>query len=209
MYRPPAFREDRLEVLHAAMLAHPLATLVTGGAEGLMANLVPFTLHPDGAAGVLRAHMARANEQVAQLRTGVPALVIFQGPQAYVSPSWYETKHAHGKVVPTWNYVVVQARGTPTVIEDRDWLRTEIEALTAIHEQDQREPWSVDDAPAAFIAGQLKGIVGIELPIARIEGKWKVSQNQPAANRIGVEQGLRQAGRIDMADQVAARGTGR
>ncbi len=134
--------------------------------------------------------------------------MIFQGPQAYISPSWYATKREHGKVVPTWNYVIVQVRGTPMVIEDRDWLRNQIDELTSIHECGRAEPWSPDDAPADFIAGQMKGIVGLEIPIERIEGKWKASQNQPEPNRIGVERGLRADGRVDMADEVAARGKG-
>ncbi|GGE81928.1 FMN-binding negative transcriptional regulator [Sphingomonas prati] len=206
MYRPPAFREDRRDILHDAIRAHPLGTLVTCGSPGLVANVVPFTL--DSVGDVLRAHLARANEQVAQLRDGSPTLVIFQGPQAYISPSWYATKREHGKVVPTWNYVIVQVRGTPMVIEDRDWLRNQIDELTSIHECGRAEPWSPDDAPADFIAGQMKGIVGLEIPIERIEGKWKASQNQPEPNRIGVERGLRADGRVDMADEVAARGKG-
>lgn len=208
MYRPPAFREDRPALLHEAIRAHPLGTLITHGATGLVANVVPFTLRIAASSAVLRAHLAKANEQVADLRAGAPVLVIFQGPQAYVSPSWYATKHEHGRVVPTWNYVIVQVRGTPTVIEDPDWLREQVDELTSHHEGDRAEPWSIDDAPADFIAGQMKGIVGLEIPIERIEGKWKVSQNQPASNRIGVERGLRAEDRVDMADHVAIRSGG-
>ncbi|PTQ12228.1 transcriptional regulator [Sphingomonas oleivorans] len=192
MYRPPVFREDRPDILHAAIRSHPLATLVTHGAAGLTANLVPFTLAIlQGDRAVLRAHLARANTQLADLRNGAEALVIFQGPQAYITPSWYPTKQEHGKVVPTWNYVVVQAWGRPQVIDDAEWLLAQIGDLTTQQEQRQNAPWSVDDAPTAYIAGQLKGISGLEIPIDRIEGKWKASQNQPAANRAGVISGLR------------------
>jgi transcriptional regulator len=202
MYIPPLFREQRPEVLHAMIRAHPLATLVTHGANGLTANLLPFILIPgDGGADILRAHLARGNEQLADLRAGGEALVIFQGPQAYISPTWYPTKQEHGKVVPTWNYVVVQAWGRPRVIEDADWLLAQIGALTTLQEAGRAEPWSVADAPAPFIAAQLGGIIGIELPIDRIEGKWKASQNQPEQNRKGVVEGLR---RDDAASAMAA-----
>lgn len=202
MYRPPAFREDRPELLHAAIRAHPLATLVTHGPSGLTANLVPFTLVTAGdGPDLLRAHLARANPQLADLRAGGEALVIFQGPQAYVTPSWYPAKQAHGKVVPTWNYILVQAHGRPRVIDDAAWLRAQIDALTAQQEADRQDPWAVDDAPPDFVAAQLKGIAGVEIAIDRIEGKWKASQNQPAANRAGVAAGLRA---LDPASPMAA-----
>jgi transcriptional regulator len=193
MYIPPTFREERPEVLHAMIRAHPLACLVTQGANGLTANLLPFILieNTDEGPDILRAHCARGNEQLADLRAGGEALVIFQGPQAYISPSWYPTKQEHGKVVPTWNYVVVQAWGLPRVIEDPGWLLAQIGELTSLQEGSRAEPWSVADAPAPFIAAQLGGITGIELPIDRIEGKWKASQNQPEQNRKGVALGLR------------------
>lgn len=209
MYRPPAFREDRPNVLYEAIRTHPFGTLVTYGASGLMANVVPFTLRVEPTSAILRAHLAKANEQVAHLQEGSPILAIFQGPQAYISPSWYATKREHGKVVPTWNYVIVQVRGTPVIVESQDWLREQIDDLTSTHERGRAEPWSVDDAPADFIAGQMKGIVGLEVPIEEIEGKWKVSQNQPMSNRLGVEAGLRADNRMDMAGEVAARGGAR
>jgi len=191
MYIPPLFREERPQVLHGLIRAHPLATLVTQGANGLTANLIPFILIPgDGGPDILRAHLARGNAQLDDLRAGGEALVIFQGPQAYISPSWYPTKREHGKVVPTWNYVVVQAWGRPRAIEAADWLLDQIGALTTLEEGGRAEPWSVADAPADFIAAQLRGIVGVELPIDRIEGKWKASQNQPEGNRKGVVDGL-------------------
>jgi transcriptional regulator len=208
MYRPPAFREDRLEVLHALMQSHRLGTLVTAATDGLNANLIPFTLDAGrGDKGVLRAHMARANDQVAALREGGEALVIFQGPEAYITPSWYATKREHGKVVPTWNYVVVQAWGIPQVIDDAEWLRVQINELTRAQEGTRAEPWHVSDAPEEFVAAQIRGIIGLEIPIAKIEGKWKVSQNRPEADRRTVVDGLRaEAGSNQMADIVAERG---
>jgi len=195
MYIPQMFREERPQVLHGLIRAQPLATLVTHGANGLTANLLPFILVPgDGGPDILRAHLARGNEQLVDLRDGAEALVIFQGPQAYISPSWYPTKREHGKVVPTWNYIVVQAWGRPGVIEEAGWLLGQIGALTTSQEGDRAEPWSVADAPEDFIATQLRGIVGVELPIDRIEGKWKASQNQPEGNRQGVVEGLRAEG---------------
>lgn len=206
MYRPPAFREDRLDVLHALIETHRLATLVTYGPDGLVANLVPFTLDKArGEHGVLRAHLARANDQHATLAAGGEALVIFQGPQAYVTPSWYPSKQEHGKVVPTWNYVVVQAWGRPQVVDDAAWLRTQIAELTATQEISREHPWAVDDAPTAYIDAQLKGIFGIEIPIERIEGKWKTSQNRPEPDRAGVAEGMLGEGATDMAELVARR----
>jgi transcriptional regulator len=207
MYRPPAFREDRRDVLHEAIRAHPLATLVTSGSSGLVANLIPFTLAGDIIGGdVLRAHLARANSQLEDLREGTEALVIFQGPQAYITPSWYATKQEHGRVVPTWNYVVVQAWGKPKMLDDSAWLLDQVNELTDQQEQSRETPWSVVDAPESFIASQLKGIVGIEIPVDRIEGKWKASQNQPAANRATVVSGLKaEASLTPMATIVAQR----
>jgi transcriptional regulator len=211
MYRPPAFREDRLDVLHALIRAHPLAMLVTAGAQGLTANLIPFTLDPArGESGVLRAHLARANDQLADLRSVSEALVIFQGPETYITPSWYASKAEHGRVVPTWNYAVVQAWGRPAVMDDAAWLRTQIAELTHTQEDPRARPWQVSDAPADFIESQVKGIVGLEIPIARIEGKWKVSQNRPVADREGVVAGLNAEGQSpDMARLVAERLAGK
>lgn len=198
MYTPPAFREDRRDVLHAAIRTHPLGTLVTAGPHGPSASLIPFDLSGD----VLRGHLAKANEQIADLRTGAAALVLFQGPHGYVSPSWYASKAAHGKVVPTWNYVAVEARGIPRVIDDADWLREQVGALTRTHEAGRAAPWQIEDAPAAFVAAQLKGIVGVEIPLTSLTGKWKVSQNRDQADRAGVATGLRADGRDSLADLV-------
>jgi transcriptional regulator len=204
VYRPPAFREDRRDVLHEAIRAHPLGTLVTAGPAGPVANVLPFSLQEREGDAILSAHLAMANEQIAELRTGQPALIVFQGPQGYVSPSWHPTKREHGKAVPTWNYVIVQARGVPRVIDDAQWLLRQIGELTDAHEAGREEPWSVSDAPASYVEAMLKGIVGLEIPIDRLEGKWKVSQNQPEANRLGVAEGLRNDGLRALADAVMA-----
>ncbi len=206
MYQPPAFVEDRLPVLHALIRAHPLATLITAGPGGLMANFVPFILSDGGEKGTLSAHIAKANDQVDALRAGAETLVVFHGPEAYITPSWYASKTEHGRVVPTWNYAVVQVRGTPRLIDDLAWLRAQIGALTSSQENRRAPPWSVADAPEAFISDQIKAIIGVEIPILTIEGKWKVSQNRPAADRQGVEDGLRRAGiSEEMARLVAER----
>jgi transcriptional regulator len=169
--------------------------LVTYGAAGLSANPIPFILDDSqGEFGCLQAHLARANPQWRDFDPKVEALVIFQGAQSYITPSWYPTKQATGKVVPTWNYVTVQVHGMMRVIEDTDWLRRQIDALTALKEQSRPLPWAVEDAPIPFIQAQLKGIVGIEIPISRIEGKWKISQNRPEADRAGVIEGLEATG---------------
>ena len=192
MYRPPHFREDRLEAQHAVMRAHTLALLIVEGPDGLLADPVPFLLDPEGGEfGVLRAHVARANPQVQALAAAEECLVVFQGPGAYVSPTWYATKGETHRVVPTWNYAVVQAFGHPRLVEDPAWLRAQIDGLTALQESRLPQPWRVDDAPAEFIRAQLKGIVGVEIPIGRIEGKLKASQNRSDADRAGVAEGLR------------------
>jgi transcriptional regulator len=191
MHCPSMFREERLDVLHNLISVHPLATLITAGSNGLMANLIPFTLHVGGEHGILRAHLARGNKQLDALREGAEALVVFQGPECYVTPSWYPSKAENGKVVPTWNFAMVQARGNPQVFDDATWVRAQIDEMTNNHESQRERPWKVSDAPEDFIAAQLKAIVGIEIPISSIEGKWKVSQNRLPADRQGVIDGLR------------------
>ena len=195
MYQPPHFREDRLAVQHALIRTHALGLLITAGPGALQANHVPFMLDPDASErGTLRAHLARANQQLAELAATEECLVVFQGPHAYISPSLYPTKHEHGKVVPTWNYITVHVWGRPQVIDDAAWLRRQIDDLTSHNERSRPAPWHVSDAPGPFVAAQLKAIVGIEIPIARIEGKWKVSQNRPAVDQVGVVEGLRGSG---------------
>lgn len=202
MYCPPVFREDRAEILHRAIRDNPLGSLVTAGPAGLAANLLPFTLADTAAGPVLRAHLARASDQLADLRSGTPALVLFQGPQAYVTPAWYAAKATHGKVVPTWNYVAVQIHGTPRVIDDPHWLADQIGALTQAHEGAREQPWSVADAPPDFVATQLRAIVGLEIPIDRIAGKWKVSQNRSPADRASVAAGHASDGHAALAQAV-------
>jgi transcriptional regulator len=212
MYQPYAFREERLETLHALIRAHPLATLITAGTGGLIANLVPFILADTGDTGdkgTLRAHIAKANDQVDALKAGAETLVVFHGPEAYITPSWYASKKEHGRVVPTWNYAVVQVRGTPRIVEGTDWLRAQIAALTSAQEDQRSEPWKVTDAPEPFIEGQIRAIIGVEIPILAIEGKWKVSQNRSVADRQGVYQGLHDEGiSEDMAKLVAEKDVG-
>ncbi len=191
MYRPPAFREDRLETLYALMREHPLATLVTAGPQGLLASHAPLGLDPArGPKGTLIGHLSRANEQWRELETAGQALAVFQGPEAYVSPSYYASKREHGRVVPTWNYVAVHAWGRVRVFDDPAGLRSVVERLTNQHERGRPQPWQVDDAPAEYIEGALKAIVGFELEIERLEGQWKLSQNRSAEDRQGVRRGL-------------------
>lgn len=209
MYQPPLFREDRIDVQHDLIRALPLGLLVSAGPGGLLANPLPFFLDASVSEhGTLRCHMARANPQWRDLAAVEECLVVFQGPQDYVTPSWYATKQETGKVVPTWNYATVHAWGRPRVTEDVEWLRQNIEELTHAREQGRPAPWKVDEAPADFIAAQLRAIVGIEIPISRMEGKWKVSQNRPEADRYGVITGLREQGPASepMARLVADRG---
>ena len=195
MYQPPHFREEDLATQHALIRAHPLGLLITAGPEGPTANLLPFHLAAeDGDMGLLQVHMARANTQWKEIAAGAPALVVFQGSDAYITPSWYATKRETGKVVPTWNYATVQVRGTARVIEDPAWLRGQIEKLTGEHEERRADPWAVGDAPDSFIAAQIKGIVGVEITITEMTGKWKASQNRPRADVAGVIGGLEQAG---------------
>jgi transcriptional regulator len=192
MYQPPLFKEDRIEVLHGLMRAHPFGLIISVGPDGEpIANAIPLLLDASaGGKGTLRGHLARANPHWKALAETGKALVVFQGPYSYVTPSWYESKKEHGKVVPTWNYVIVQARGTVRIHEDADWLRAHVGELSDAHEEKRAEPWAVSDAPESFIASQLKGIVGFEIEIGSLEGKWKVSQNRPMPDRAGVVAGL-------------------
>ncbi|HMV53163.1 MAG TPA: FMN-binding negative transcriptional regulator [Rhodocyclaceae bacterium] len=207
MYLPRHFEETRTGVLHELIVARPLATLVTLSPRGLEANSVPLRLRHDGSAfGALVGHVAHSNPFWRDFDASVHALAVFHGPQAYVTPSWYATKRETGKVVPTWNYVEVQARGPMRAVDDPVWLREMLCELTAQQESDRADPWSVDDAPRDYVDGLLRAIVGIEIPIVQLSGKWKVSQNQPAANRTGVIAGLAARGDTDsraLADLVA------
>lgn len=198
MYQPKQFEVSDAGTLQAAMRAHPLGTLVTLQGGELVADEIPFVFDPTPSAdhphGVLKAHVARANPLWQRHDAAHRVLVVFKGPQAYVSPSWYATKAEHGKAVPTWNYIVVQASGHLHHKDgDTAWLRGQLETLTHAHESGRRDPWQVSDAPPDYIAQTMKAIVGIEIPIDTLAGKWKVSQNQPAANRDGVVRGLAEA----------------
>lgn len=195
MYLPAHFEETRAEVMHALMRAHPLASVVIHTDEGLLANHFPMRVSDASAPlGVLRGHVARANPLWKQLGNGVEALAIFQGPQIYITPSHYPTKRLTAKVVPTWNYAVVHAHGTLRAVDDAGWLRSFLEGLTDEHEAQFAKPWHVSDAPEDFIAMQLRAIVGVELTITRLVGKWKMSQNRVPTDRAGVVAGLQAQG---------------
>ena len=190
MYVPDPFREDRSDVLAAAMREIAFATLVT---EGLNANHLPMLLDD----GVLRGHVARA-KPVWKAGDGA-ALAIFLGPHAYVSPNWYPSKAETGKAVPTWNYITVHARGPIRWIQDADWLRAQVTALSAHHEGPRPDPWKVEDASAGYIDGLVRAIVGFELTIQAIEGKYKLSQNRPEVDQQGVRDAFTREGRDDIA----------
>ena len=205
MYLPSHFEETRAEVLRQLIRSHPLGALVTFGADGLNANHIPFEIDPDPAPfGTLRAHVARANPVWRETSKEVEPMVIFQGPQIYITPSWYQTKKETGKVVPTFNYIVVHAYGAMRVIEDGDWLRAFVGRLTARFEAARAQPWAVGDAPDEFISMQLRAIVGIEITLSRLIGKWKASQNRPAADRKGVVAGLLRESDDALAQAMAA-----
>jgi transcriptional regulator len=190
MYIPRANQEERIPVLHKLMEEQPFASLITMGSSGLFASHIPMVLEQNGAKGQLRGHISRANTQWRDYSPLVEALAIFSGPQHYITPNWYPEKEQTGKVVPTWNYVVVHAYGFLKIIEDVDWLMTHLASLTNIHEAESPVPWKIEDAPPDYIALLAKGIVGLEITIERLEGKWKVSQNRPEQDRVGVAMGL-------------------
>jgi transcriptional regulator len=212
MYVPQHFEESRVPVLHRTMSEIGFATLVTIGTEGLIASHVPLLLDPEPTPfGTLSGHLARANSQWTGAESDVEALAIFLGPHAYVSPSWYPTKAESGKVVPTWNYVAIHAYGKLRLIDDADWKLAHVAKLTHSHESQRAKPWAVSDAPPDFIRGMVNAIIGFELPIARLEGKWKMSQNRPMADQAGVVEALgRESGNgAAVAAIIAARGEGK
>jgi transcriptional regulator len=202
MYLPPQFAETDENVMRALIAAHPLGLLISASDTGVQANPVPFLVSNEDGATRLRAHLSRANPQWRHVQDGASVLVVFQGVDTYVTPSWYRSKTEHGKVVPTWNYAMVQARGTATVQESSDWLGDQVGALTDRHEAGREEPWKVYDAPENFVRAQLRGIVGIEILVSELTGKWKVSQNRPEADRLGVHAGLERDGAAGMAELV-------
>jgi transcriptional regulator len=202
MYVPAHFAEDRIPVLHEAIRGFGLATLVTLTSDGLIASHLPILLRPDPAPyGTLIGHLARPNPQTREAIG--EALMIFQGTDGYMSPSYYATKRETGKVVPTWNYISIHAYGTLRFIDDKSELLDIVTGLTNLHESKRAAPWAVSDAPPDFIQGMLNGIIGLELTITRLEGKWKMSQNRPKSETSGIVDGLREDGRPDLAEQVA------
>jgi transcriptional regulator len=200
MYNPPHFEETRPGILRDLIIAHPLGALVTLGSTGLDANHIPFEFATDGGPhGTLRGHVARANPVWKDFSADVGVLVIFQGPSSYITPSWYETKKETGKVVPTYNYCTVHAHGPLIIHDDREWLRGMVTRLTQRFESTRPAPWAVTDAPADFIDRQLAAIVGLEIPLVRLTGKWKVSQNRPVPDRANIIRGLQAQGTPDSA----------
>ena len=203
MYIPAHFNEDRIEILHDLIRGGGLATLVSMTADGMIASHAPMMLDPDPAPyGTLIGHLAKANPHARSADPGVQTLVIFHGPEGYITPSYYAAKAEHGKVVPTWNYGAVHAYGVLEVFDDPVRLLAVVTRLTNQYETPRAAPWAVSDAPADFVQAHLRGIVGIALPIARLEGKLKMSQNRPAADQTGVVDGLRRDGRGDLAEAV-------
>jgi transcriptional regulator len=198
MYTPTPFLETRPEVLRELIRRHPLAAVVTMTPDGLVANHVPLVFDPAaGVHGVLRGHVARANPVWRVVAGGSPVLAIFQGPDHYVTPSWYPAKVASGKVVPTWNYAVVHAQGAIGWHEDPEWLRRFVETLTDSHEAYRAAPWRVTDAPANYIERMLTSIVGFEIAVSSLTGKWKLGQNRAAEDRAGIAAGLAAEGTDD------------
>jgi len=193
MYLPAHFRQPDREVIRRLLREAPLATLVTLSAGALEANHLPMLLGPEEEPMRLRFHVARANPVWREAPAAGEVLAIFQGPDTYISPSWYATKAEHGKVVPTWNYAVVHAYGTLEVRDDKEWLRTFLPDLTATHEARFADRWQVSDAPDDYIDKMMLAIVGMEITVTRLVAKWKVSQNQPPANQATLRDGLRQA----------------
>ena len=202
MYLPAHFAQHDPTALHGLMREHPLAALVTLSDAGLTADHVPLEFNAAaGAQGTLYGHVARSNP-LWRLAAGTPVLAIFSGPQAYVSPSWYPSKARHHKVVPTWNYTVVHAHGVLRAVEDAPWLHALVSRLTAHQEADRIAPWAVTDAPADFVQQMLQSIVGIEIELSALVGKWKVTQNRDMADRLGVAAGL-EAGGADVQAMAA------
>ncbi len=191
MYIPKQFEEKNIGIMHELIREKPLATLVTMSSQGLNANHIPLHLVTEPAPfGTLCGHVARANPVWRDFQHGIEALAIFHGPDVYISPTLYATKKETKKVVPTWNYAVVHAHGTLRVIDDAGWIRKQLEALTAHNEAQLPEPWAVSDAPSEFTDKLIEAVVGIEITITRLSGKWKASQNQPPQNQASVIEGL-------------------
>jgi transcriptional regulator len=210
MHRPDHFRVEDIAQMHALMRQRPFAALVSSSANGLYGTHLPTVLKDDGANGLIECHLARANPHWKDLADGNEALMIFQGPEGYITPNWYPSKALHGKAVPTWNYAVVHAYGRPAVVQDKDWLRRHVTELTTQQEASEAQPWAVSDAPESYVDVMLRGIVGFRFAITRLEGKWKMSQNREIPDREGVVEGLTaRASGDDLAiAEAVARATG-
>jgi transcriptional regulator len=190
MYQPDDFWVEDVSEMHALMRARPFAALVSSGSAGLYASHLPTVLKDEGPCGVVECHLARPNPHWKDLAEGNEALMIFQGPEGYITPNWYPSKAQHGKAVPTWNFAVVHAYGRPEVMKDKEWLLQHVTELTAQQESSEAKPWAPSDAPATYIEVMLRGIVGFRFAITRLEGKWKMSQNREVQDRVGVVKGL-------------------
>lgn len=190
MYLPDHFRVDNLLRMHELMRTRPFATLVSGGSAGLYASHLPTVLKNEGPYGVIECHLARPNPHCKDLAEANDALMIFQGPEGYITPNWYPSKVQHGKAVPTWNFAVVHAYGRPEVAKDKDWLLRHVTELTAQQERAEAKPWKPSDAPDNYIEVMLRGIVGFRFVITRLEGKWKMSQNREMKDQAGIVEGL-------------------
>jgi transcriptional regulator len=203
MYQPDHFRVDDVAQMHALIRARPFAALVSAGPAGLYGSHLPTVLKDEGEFGIIECHLARANPHCKDLAAVSEALMIFQGPEGYITPNWYATKAETGKVVPTWNFAVVHAYGRPEVKDDPVWLRRHVGELTAQQEKTEARPWQVSDAPERYIEVMLRGIVGFRFVVTRLEGKWKMSQNREMPDRAGVVEGLGQRHADDDAEIAA------
>lgn len=196
MYTPEAFKEDRIDVLSSAIADIQFAALVSATSDGMEVTHVPMVLKTEGKKLVLESHIARANSHWSKLEESQASVAIFQGSQAYITPSWYPTKEKTGKVVPTWAYIAVHARGTLQVVQDEDWLMHHLDELTQQNEADRADKWNVADAPEKFIRSLGRGIVGLRMEIDTLEGKWKINQNKSEEDRAGTAKGLSTAGEM-------------
>ena len=203
MYQPDHFRVEDVAQMHALMRARPFAALVSSGPAGLYGSHLPTVLKDEGEFGVIECHLARANPHCKELAAVSEALMIFQGPEGYITPNWYATKAETGKVVPTWNYAVVHAYGCPEVKEEAAWLRRHVGELTTQQEKAEVRPWEVSDAPERYVEVMLRGIIGFRFVVTRLEGKWKMSQNREMQDRAGVVEGLGQRDAGDDAEIAA------
>jgi transcriptional regulator len=208
MYRPDHFRVEDVPQMHALMHARPFAALVSAGPGGLYASHLPTVLKENGPRGVIECHLARANPHCKELAEVSEALMIFQGPEGYITPNWYPSKAQDGKVVPTWNYATVHAYGRPEVMTDGEWLHRHVTELTAQQEKTEAKPWALSDAPRSYVDAMLRGIVGFRFAVTRLEGKWKMSQNREVPDQAGVVKGLGRRGSgddLEIAEIIAGR----